>query len=382
MQQSSKEGRVPFYDEYGFFNLWTPRLIEIYQNKIIPQHENQNAVWESYISSFSNPLEINIQDKKFKKMVRRGIGMRFRPMIWSLILGVNSRIAANPGMYENIKKHFDTIDPKIQRVIDCDVDRTFIHHRCFLQSSTADSQIDLKPEDFKYNDLSKHLCFQFKKEEIRNVLCAFAVTHPDINYCQGLNFFAAIFIMFLGEETAFWCLCNLIEKYFPPDYFCNQLKDFQADLEMMQILINERTPELAKLAQDIHFEWTLMTSGWLLTLFTNSLPMATVLRIWDCFLLEGGKIIFRTGIAFLRKNHPILKMQQDKIKFCEVCYNLQKEMVDDDELMDLAFKLKAFSAKHVIELRNKAEKSISANESMTQTKSADFLQKIFGYLNI
>ena len=65
MQQSLKEGKVPFYDEYGFFNLWTPQLIEIYQNKIIPQHENQNAVWESYISSFSNPLEV----KEFSKII-------------------------------------------------------------------------------------------------------------------------------------------------------------------------------------------------------------------------------------------------------------------------------------------------------------------------
>jgi len=39
------------------------------------------------------------------------------------------------------------------------------------------------------------------------------------------------------------------------------------------------------------------TMQWFLTLFSNCLPQATVLRVWDLIFLEGNEVLLRTALA-------------------------------------------------------------------------------------
>ncbi len=39
------------------------------------------------------------------------------------------------------------------------------------------------------------------------------------------------------------------------------------------------------------------TMQWFLTLFTNTLPKDSVLRIWDLIFLEGSEIVLRTALT-------------------------------------------------------------------------------------
>lgn len=60
------------------------------------------------------------------------------------------------------------------------------------------------------------------------------------------------------------------------------------------------------------FHTSMYSSGWFLTLFTTSLPLPLVCRIFDIFLNEGIEIIFRIGLALLefhRENLIMLDME-------------------------------------------------------------------------
>ncbi|OHT05598.1 TBC domain containing protein [Tritrichomonas foetus] len=317
----------------------------------MPQRGKLNEIWYRFIESSGGIDKMDIQSDEFKKMVRKGIGSNYRTPVWIKITSLDRYMEKRSGMYEKLKLMHESIPSQTKRIIDCDIIRTWPKHPGFTS------------------------------EQLKNVLYSFHVAHPEIGYTQGLNFFAAIFVLYLGEESGFWMLCNLIENYFPHDYFCNQLKDFQIDLRMIEIIIKERIPDVAKHAEELHHEWMLPASGWLLTLFTNSFPMATVMRIWDCFLLEGSKVIYRVCIAFIRLHHDILLEQQDKIAFTRMVYMLQSEMIDDEKLIDLAFKLKAFSKNHIIELREMARNSIG-NDTNFKTTASAVTQKLFGLLNM
>ena len=52
-----------------------------------------------------------------------------------------------------------------------------------------------------------------------------------------------------------------------------------------------------------------------MTLFACFFPIELVFPIFDMFLEEGWKAIFRIGIAFLQEIEPIL-MQMDMIEIC------------------------------------------------------------------
>lgn len=51
----------------------------------------------------------------------------------------------------------------------------------------------------------------------------------------------------------------------------------------------------------------------------------TLLRIWDCFLLEGPKVLFRFSLAILKNNEDRLLEQTDTIsllRYLKVCTKL------------------------------------------------------------
>ena len=39
-----------------------------------------------------------------------------------------------------------------------------------------------------------------------------------------------------------------------------------------------------------------MRTQWFITIYSYSLPFDMVLRIWDVFMLEGMKVVFRVGL--------------------------------------------------------------------------------------
>ena len=44
----------------------------------------------------------------------------------------------------------------------------------------------------------------------RSVLAAYAVYNTEIGYCQGMSQIAGLFLMYMDEEDAFWCLHSLM----------------------------------------------------------------------------------------------------------------------------------------------------------------------------
>ncbi len=51
----------------------------------------------------------------------------------------------------------------------------------------------------------------------------------DFSFLQGLNRLAAIALLFLNEEDAFWCLVCIIEFIMPQEYYTTTLLAAQVD---------------------------------------------------------------------------------------------------------------------------------------------------------
>ena len=65
--------------------------------------------------------------------------------------------------------------------------------------------------------------------KLRRVLLAYSLHNPEIEYCQGFNRIAAIALLFMNEEDAFWCLVYIVDQLMPPNYYCKQLVGAQVD---------------------------------------------------------------------------------------------------------------------------------------------------------
>jgi hypothetical protein len=63
------------------------------------------------------------------------------------------------------------------------------------------------------------------------------------------------------------------------------------------------------------------------------MPFETMLRIWDCFLLEGAKVLFRFSIALLSLYEEDLLERSDTISVMKVLKAAVRLTFDSDGLM-------------------------------------------------
>nr|KAG5694202.1 hypothetical protein BaRGS_027178 [Batillaria attramentaria] len=136
--------------------------------------------------------------------------------------------------------------------------------------------------------------------KLRRVLLAYSLHNPVIGYCQGLNRLAAISLLFLSEEDAFWCLEAVVEHIMPKDYYTKTLAAAQADQRVLKELVAEKLPKLHAHFEQYEVDLSLYTFNWFLTIFVDNVRPETFLRCWDALLYEGSKVLFRFALAFLK----------------------------------------------------------------------------------
>merc|ERR1719277_2027143 len=123
----------------------------------------------------------------------------------------------------------------------------------------------------------------------------------------------------------------------------------------LQQLLEMHMPELFTHLAQQGVEPTMYASQWFMTVCIYNFPFSTVIRVWDIFLAEGVKIIFRIALALLKLNQEMLLSQP----FEQILQTLKRapSRVESDTLIQVALSIK---------LKNKTLKDIQT-EWQTQT---------------
>jgi len=77
-------------------------------------------------------------------------------------------------------------------------------------------------------------------------------------------------------------------------------------------------------------------SQWFITLFAVNFPFDVLVRIWDIYLLEGEKTIYRVAIAMLLKNESRLLVKDFE--------ELMKKLKDMYKIEDVSIFIKEASS--------------------------------------
>jgi hypothetical protein len=145
-----------------------------------------------------------------------------------------------------------------------------------------------------------NIYFDKYKLALYHVLSAFAEHNPVVSYCQGLNYIAGMLLIVLAgdEEGTFWLLKHFVENV-SPDYHTKTMKGLKRDIEVITDLLKQRLPIVNEKMNEFGLPWIVIMTKWLICLFADTLPIETVLRIWDIMFSEGYKIIFRASLAIV-----------------------------------------------------------------------------------
>jgi hypothetical protein len=148
---------------------------------------------------------------------------------------------------------------------------------------------------------------------------------------------AAIALLFVEEEDAFWCLVSVVLHLLPPDYYNISLLGSQTDQKVFREFISEKMSSLGAHLDTCDIDFSLITFNWFHTLFIDNLPIETTLRIWDTFLYEGSKVLFRYAMAIFKYNEESLMEQENSIQIFNRLRTIAQDAVDVNRLTQVSY---------------------------------------------
>ncbi|XP_061690013.1 TBC1 domain family member 10B isoform X2 [Syngnathoides biaculeatus] len=230
--------------------------------------------WQSILLKKTNMVKVQCQ---------KGIPTSLRAKCWPLLCGATNRMNHN-------KQLFQSLDSKAALqmwvdIINKDLDRQFPFHEMFLSKDGHGQQ------------------------GLFQVLKAYTQYKPDEGYCQAQGPVAAVLLMNMPAEEAFWCLVQISEEYLP-GYYSPLLEGVLFDATMLTWVLKKTCPSAHKHLQRHEVEPLMFATDWLMCLFTRHLPFNALLRVWDLFFCNGVRVLLQVAVVLVR--HVLGRADQRK----------------------------------------------------------------------
>ncbi|KAK5900878.1 TBC1 domain family member 10A-like [Pseudochaenichthys georgianus] len=269
--------------------------------------------------------------KKVKERCQKGIPPSLRGRAWLYLTGGKVKREQNQRKFQELDSQPG--DPKWVDIIERDLHRQFPFHEMF-EARGGHGQQDL-----------------FR------VLKAYTLHRPEEGYCQAQAPIAAVLLMHMPAEDAFWVLVQICEKYLP-GYYSSGLEAIQLDGEILYALLRRVSPVAHRHLKKHKLEPVLYMTEWFMCAFSRTLPWASVLRVWDMFLCEGVKILFRVGLVLLKctlGSQEKLKTSQGLYETMELLRAIQPQYLREgflvQEIIELGVSEKDIEKEHFAQLR-------------------------------
>ncbi|KAK2841845.1 hypothetical protein Q5P01_012045 [Channa striata] len=145
------------------------------------------------------------------------------------------------------------------------------------------------------------------------VLAVYAKYNPQVGYSQGMSYIAAVLLMQLGEEEAFWALTALLDKpKYLAELFDLSLTKVQHQVKVFDQFLKHRKPKLSQHMESVGVLSVHFVMPWFLTLFTSLPCWDSVLTVWDLIILHGLSAVFRTALTIIELLEPLLMQLNDE----------------------------------------------------------------------
>ncbi|XP_013859245.1 TBC1 domain family member 10A [Austrofundulus limnaeus] len=300
-------------DKYGFTGgaqQYSGDSAEVIPTEVLRQRE---AKWLEMLNSWDKWMAK--KHKKVKERCQKGIPPSLRGRAWLYLTGGKVKREQNRGKFEELDKQPG--DPNWVDIIERDLHRQFPFHEMFAARGGHGQQ------------------------DLFRVLKAYTLHRPEEGYCQAQAPIAAVLLMHMPAEDAFWVLVQICEKYLP-GYYSTGLEAIQLDGQILHALLRRVSPVAHRHLKKHKLEPVLYMTEWFMCAFSRTLPWASVLRVWDMFLCEGVKILFRVGLVLLK----CMLGTQEKLKSCQGLYETMELL----KAIQPQYTHEAFLVREIIEL--------------------------------
>ncbi|ODN04600.1 TBC1 domain family member 24 [Orchesella cincta] len=241
-----------------------------------------------------------------------------------------------------------------------------------------------------FTDPQNRLYYALSPEGIarcKRIVSVVGYAYPEITYCPMMLPVSSLFLHFITEEETYNCICTLLSARHK--VFLTQTK---SEWDVAYITAMHLTKKFSKTA----FTFLLRNvkqgeklenvfQGWIWWIFRD-LPLAHLVRVADCFLMEGMKVLYRTTIALLLSFTKTCSSDSTWSKYLEsaglesaISKYCREFSMTPQRLLKSAFSIRAFRGSEIrkvstkVEMLLKSNKSSSALPKMKRSKSNENL---------
>lgn len=368
------------------------KLVKLQPNSGNPKGNSTPPPQLNRSISISNMFEYKFEPfgPAVKAALRQGIPSHLRPMAWYFYSGGEGLRARHPNptaFYESLllqpkpsafflltdrmKMDFRDILPtnEIVRRDYFSAANTMINDipdvgRVRIIPDRSDSPNESRPQRFTIFDRDPKISSEKIESSststpfmsrLYNVLVAFFLFRPRVEYCRAVCTIAAILLLVIhDEEKTFWTLSALFSnyasteetfenskeevimfhdfrnesqetvqsketvfsdpgsehagsfKYFPDDMFRDTSTCSYAALDGFKPILKKKKPNLVTHLDALDIPISLLATTWFQSVFVDVLPTEASMRVLDAFIGEGFKILYRVALALFYINEAEL----------------------------------------------------------------------------
>ncbi|KAF7783974.1 hypothetical protein Agabi119p4_139 [Agaricus bisporus var. burnettii] len=249
-----------------------------------PKETSRISKWTRMLQPASRDSGGNIQtwrikaskESKLRERVYKGIPDRWRATAWDLLMCRFTGMSYNE-LVRLGEEYRDGVD----------------------KPSPYDVQIDLDVP----RTISGHIMFRTRygagQRSLFHVLHSFSLRCPTCGYVQGMGPIAASLLCYLEPERVYACLIRLHDAYNMHAVFSPGFPGLLEAIYLQERIMEQMMPDVYQAFKKHMISTTSYATKWYITLFANSVPFQTQLRLWDAFLLEGYDLFVAVAVAIV-----------------------------------------------------------------------------------
>ncbi len=318
IQFRNEPDKLIFTDDYGFIenkNSKGKQKKELEENNALNRKKKSlktllriNARLEKWNYMIQNYEEFSTKRKVLlKSRTRKGIPDSLRGYVWQLFADKDKYYVKD--LYQNLEN--EPIKENLETVIIKDLDRTFPLCQFFRE---------------KYGN---------GQRKLYKVLSAYSKYNKNVGYVQGMGFLAAVFLIYMDEESSFYMLHSLMKKYKLEGLYYDNFPDLKKKCFVLLNMQKKYINKLYNIFQRDGIVPTMYASSWFISLFARTVDFNIAVRILDCFFLEGFKVIYRISLALFKLSENAF-CSAKKGETLPLLYKVQ-ENINVEELFKVAF---------------------------------------------
>ena len=145
---------------------------------------------------------------------------------------------------------------------------------------------------------------------------------------------AAVLLTYMDMEDAFTCMVGLLRGFNMRDMFMPKMPGLSVAFYIHLSLLKKYIPKVSQHLTTMNFLPQTYGSQWFMTIFSCSMNFPCIVRVWDIFMVEGRKILYRIAPAIFKMTEKTI-VKSDMEGIFEVLKEFQKS-VDPEELIKTA----------------------------------------------